>query len=262
MNHVPDELLAALALGDDDVEAAVRDHVEDCPVCSLEVAELAQVHQLVRSEWVAGAAAGPTRLEPSPQVWQRILAGTSGRGEPGAPTAPASDAASSADRPVADVVSLPVRPSGATRGPAGRRRPGWIIAAAAACVLAGALLGRALWAGNDTSAQVVAQTALTTLDASRQREGTALLLDSRDGQELKIDATSMPSGAGYVEVWLLNADGKRMVSLGILATPQAVFPVPPGAIGQGYTIVDLSREQFDDRPQHSGDSLMRGTLPA
>ena len=60
---------------------------------------------------------------------------------------------------------------------------------------------------------------------------------------------------------LINQDGKRMVSLGILSSDQATFPVPPDAVSQGYTIVDLSNEQFDDRPQHSGDSIMRGTLP-
>ena len=68
----------------------------------------------------------------------------------------------------------------------------------------------------------------------------------------------MSAGSGYVEVWLINTDGKRMVSLGVLSTTQATFPVPPDAIAQGYTIVDLSREQFDDKPQHSGDSVMRG----
>ena len=58
----------------------------------------------------------------------------------------------------------------------------------------------------------------------------------------------MSPGSGYVEVWLINQDGKRMVSLGILSSDQATFPVPPDAISQGYTIVDLSHEQFDDKP--------------
>ena len=40
----------------------------------------------------------------------------------------------------------------------------------------------------------------------------------------------------------------------------ASFVVAPGMVDQGYRIVDISREQFDDRPQHSGDSLLRGTL--
>ena len=71
----------------------------------------------------------------------------------------------------------------------------------------------------------------------------------------------MSAGSGYVEVWLINTDGKRMVSLGVMSGTQGTFPIPPNAIEQGYKIVDLSREQFDDKPQHSGDSVMRRTLP-
>ena len=33
-------------------------------------------------------------------------------------------------------------------------------------------------------------------------------------------------------------------------------------IDQGYVVVDISKEQFDDKPAHSGDSLLRGQLPA
>ncbi|MGO4602380.1 hypothetical protein [Terrabacter sp. 2YAF2] len=40
------------------------------------------------------------------------------------------------------------------------------------------------------------------------------------------------------------------------------FPVTQGLIDQGYVIVDISKEQFDDKPAHSGDSLLRRQLPA
>ena len=138
-----------------------------------------------------------------------------------------------------------------------------MAAAAAACLLLGVLVGRAVWAPGETTLPVVASVPLTTLDASKQQEGTAQLLGGQggQGQELRVETQPMSAGSGYVEVWLINTDGKRMVSLGVLATTQGTFPVPPEAIAQGYTIVDLSREQFDDKPQHSGDSVMRGTLP-
>jgi hypothetical protein len=204
---------------------------------------------------VAGSGEpGRVRLEPSPGLWERIAAETT---DPGGPRS--TDQSHEADEALAPVVPLP------TATPPTRRRPGWIIAAAAACVLAGALLGRALWVSPapDAGAQVLATTSLTTLDAAHRQEGTAELLEAKGGRELKVEATSMPTiSSGYVEVWLLNTDGQRMVSLGVMATPQGVFPVPSGAIEQGYTMVDLSHEQYDNRPQHSGDSLMRGTLPA
>ncbi len=256
MNHVTDETLAAIALGEPDVDPAARDHVGGCPVCSLEVAELQQVDALMRVEAASGEPAR-VRLEPSPGLWERIRAETTERAD--------TPAAGTADEPGEALAPVVPFPTTTTTTAPSRRRAGWIIAAAAACVIAGALLGRALWTSPTPgpSTQVVATTNLTTLDAAHRQEGTAELLEAKGVRELKVDATTMPAiSSGYVEVWLINADGQRMVSLGVMATPQAVFPVPPGAIEQGYTTVDLSHEQFDNQPQHSGDSLMRGSLPA
>jgi len=159
------------------------------------------------------------------------------------------------------VPSIAARRAAKASRPSGRSW--WLVAAAAACLLVGVRVGRAVWAPSATTLPVVASVPLTTLDASKQQEGTAQLLGGQggQGQELKVATRPMSPGSGYVEVWLINQDGKRMVSLGILSSDQATFPVPPDAISQGYTIVDLSHEQFDDRPQHSGDSIMRGTLP-
>ena len=62
-------------------------------------------------------------------------------------------------------------------------------------------------------------------------------------------------------MWLINTDGTRMVSLGVLGDDdRGTFPVPQTLLDRGYRIVDISRERFDDDPAHSGDSVMRGTL--
>jgi hypothetical protein len=269
MTHVTDEVLAALALGDPDVDPADRQHAETCPLCSEEVAELASVHGLLREE--AGMR-GAHRVDPGPQVWQRILAAT--RDDVPAAQEPAAADGSMEEGPAEPVASGSSGPSGPSDRPAvpsltarraGRqsRRSWWLAGTAAACLLIGVLVGRAVWAPGETAQSVVATIPLTTLDASKQKEGTAELLGNQgsQGQELRVDTRPMSSGSGYVEVWLINTDGKRMVSLGVLSGTEATFPVPPDALAQGYTIVDLSREQFDDKPQHSGDSIMRGTLP-
>jgi anti-sigma-K factor RskA len=254
MSHVSEEVLAALALGDPDVSPDEREHVDSCPVCAEEVAELASVHGLLREEV---GMRGAHRVEPGPAVWEGILAATSDDVVAEGSTAP----------PVSEpepLRTIEPRPAAAT---AGRRRSPrsrwWVVAAAAACVLIGALVGRAVWAPGETTQPVVASVPLTTLDATKQQEGTAQLIGGQggQGQELKVDTRPMSPGSGFVEVWLINTDGKRMVSLGVLSGTEATFPVPADAIAQGYRIVDLSREQFDDKPQHSGDSLMRGTLP-
>lgn len=63
---------------------------------------------------------------------------------------------------------------------------------------------------------------------------------------------------------LFNSDLKRMVSVGVLPpdTSEKRFPIAADLLTRGYLIVDVSRDAFDDKPQHSGDSLLRGTLPA
>ncbi len=273
MTHVSDDVLAAIALGDLDVDRADRDHVDSCPVCSEELAELVHVHGLLREEV---GMRGAHRVEPGPQLWDRIAAEaredapaevaepveavqqtepveTARLGEPAEPVEPGE--------PGQAVPSIAARRAAKASRSSGRSW--WLVAAAAACLLVGVLVGRAVWAPGETALPVVASVPLTTLDASKQQEGTAQLLGGPggQGQELKVDTRPMSPGSGYVEVWLINRDGKRMVSLGVLSSDQATFPVPPDAIAQGYTIVDLSHEQFDDRPQHSGDSIMRGTLP-
>jgi anti-sigma-K factor RskA len=286
MTHLTDEVLAALALGDSEVDAADREHAATCPVCSEEVNELASVHGVLREE--VGMRASH-RVDPGPEVWQRVLAATfddvpapveestaadgllvEGPAEP-ASSASAESSGSSA-RPTPSergAVSSrqseppPVSSLAARRAGRQRQRSWWLVGVAAASLLVGALVGRAVWAPGETTQPVVATVPLKTLDASKQEEGTAKLLGNQgsQGQELRVDTQPMSPGSGYVEVWLLNRDGTRMVSLGVLSGTEATFPVPPDAIAQGYTIVDLSREQYDDRPQHSGDSIMRGTLP-
>jgi hypothetical protein len=139
---------------------------------------------------------------------------------------------------------------------------GWGAGLAAASLAIGLLAGRAIWQP-DTPTQPVSQVALSTLD-TKQDEGKATVVRSGDGLDLTVATTKpLDAGDGYLEVWLLNADGKRMVSVGVLAPgDKASFPISQTLIDQGYVIVDISREQFDGSPAHSGDSLLRGRLPA
>jgi Anti-sigma-K factor rskA len=274
MSHVSDDVLAAIALGDPDVDPADREHAESCPVCSEELSELRQVSAMLRDEVGMRDA---HRVDPGPQVWERVLAATSGEaivqagGEsarptptavPDAPVGPAAPVAARASE-AAQAEVTPMETRRAARAGQRSTRPWWLVATAAACLLLGVLVGRAVWAPGDVSSPVVASVPLTTLDTTKQQEGTAELLGGQggQGQELRVETKPMSAGSGFVEVWLINTDGKRMVSLGVLSGDQATFQVPADAIAQGYTIVDLSVEQYDDKPQHSGDSIMRGTLP-
>jgi hypothetical protein len=147
--------------------------------------------------------------------------------------------------------------------PAARPRR-WLLVAAAAMVgvVIGVLGGRVLWpaAVQPAPEMVLATTRLDTLDTGVQ-EGTATLVQTAGGIELRVATSPFSAGSGYLEVWLINTDGKRMVSVGVLSNgTSGTFPVARGLIEAGYLIVDISREGLDDKPQHSGDSVVRGKL--
>ena len=109
----------------------------------------------------------------------------------------------------------------------------------------------------------VAQAELDTLD-TKQRLGEATVVRTGSGVDLRVATTSpLDPGDGYLEVWLINSDGKRMVSVGVLgSTESGTFPISQALLDEGYVVVDISREHFDDRPEHSADSVVRGALPA
>lgn len=94
--------------------------------------------------------------------------------------------------------------------------------------------------------------------------GTAQVHAGRNSQLfLDVSATQLPTDAtGFHEVWLINIDGKRMVSVGLLdPSGQGSFEIPATLWQKGYRIVDISQESDDGNPVHSGESLVRGTLP-
>ncbi|TDC01731.1 anti-sigma factor [Micromonospora fluostatini] len=81
-----------------------------------------------------------------------------------------------------------------------------------------------------------------------------------DGR-LHLHVTDLPAVPGYYEVWLINPNTGAMFSVGVLGdSPDVLLPLPPRADVREYSIVDISAEQFDNEPAHSGDSLVRGTL--
>ena len=258
MTHPDDDALAAIALGDP-APSGVTEHVRSCAQCSEALAALRDTMTTLR-------APVPELVAPPSSVWDAVTAEVDREPQAAVPTPPtaapgATVAPEVAPPSVVDAGDDLARQR-ATRTARRRFPVAWVAGAAAAGLVVGAV-GARLVAGEGTPAPVtVMSTSLDALD-TRQARGTADVV--RDGGRLDLAVSTQPidAGNGYLEVWLINKDLKRMVSVGVLepGEPAQSFAIPQALLDQGYVIVDISREGYDDLPQHSGDSVVRGTLP-
>jgi hypothetical protein len=232
--HIHPDDLALLALGEAPT-AEDQAHLAACPVCRTEVDELRTV--------VAGArsvSADDVPVAPPSQVWDAVAAEL-GLGRDRSATPATGEPAA--------VVPL-ARP---------RRRTALLVAAAAVVGLLVGSVVTGLVVGRDDGGGVVASADLSPLP---QHQGTsaAEVVGTGDQRELRLDVTGLTTGNGFYEVWLLGADGKRLVSLGLLDGSTATFPLPPQVDLADFPVVDVSLEPADGNPAHSGDSIVRGTL--
>lgn len=244
--HADEQLLAALAMGEgvDDVDESTRAHVASCDFCTSEVAALRETLELVL------AAGAETFTAPPASVWAAVSAGLDADVEPVAER-PADD----------DGLGLGVVHSLSER----RRVPVWLASTAAAAALAaGVAIGTQVVGDSDENApaiQVLGATELASLDEAPQARGAAEVRRHDDRVALHVEASDLDGPDGTREVWLINTDGSRMVSLGLLPAGEAgEFDFPERLLEQGYRIVDISYEPDDGDPVHSGQSLARGTI--
>lgn len=237
MTHLDDDDLLASALGEPLSDAPAA-HVSACAKCAARVAATRRAVEALRS-------VDQVHLEAPPAgVWQAISAATGTSARAAAPTPLAG--ADARDRPLG-------------------RRAWWGPAVAAVFLLIGAAGGigatLAITRERPTPPVVVRTADLTALN-SQVRRGGAEIVRTAGGIDLQLANEPLDPGSGYLEVWLINKDLRRMISVGVLPSTAttSTFPVPDRLLEEGYVIVDVSREAFDDSPQHSGDSLLRGTL--
>ena len=106
------------------------------------------------------------------------------------------------------------------------------------------------------------------LDPRPGEQGVGQAVVADDGGELKVLVQARrlrPTRRGFAyEVWLFN-DTSDAVSLGAQLTDrrgrfQGVGPLP-GDYGR-YLFLDVSRERIDENVAHSGESVLRGAIPA
>nr|WP_233583686.1 anti-sigma factor [Micromonospora sp. CV4] len=155
-------------------------------------------------------------------------------------------------------------PAGDGDSPAGGRSRWAATAATAAAAAAIGVLGTVAVLGSDepTPAPTQAVVASAPLAAYGSTPPTAEG-DARVFQngQLHLHVANLPRVPGYYEVWLINPTTMQMFSVGTLGGgSDALLPLPPNVDLRSYSVVDVSAEQYDNKPAHSGDSLLRGTL--
>jgi hypothetical protein len=268
MQHVDVELLAMLALQAAEPDEETAAHLSSCAECQAELAALQRVVTAGRS-----APRESDLSEPPVHVWQGIAeaVGTSAMPREGAPDetertrgelhrgpgqdAPPLETSAQETSPQ----ELPARPA----TPPSRRVPTWL--AVAAGLVVGALGAGTLVAvldsddPDDPSPRVVADAELDPLGETGTA-GSAEVVEVDGTRRLDVQIDDVPPGGDFREVWLLDAEAQRLVSLGVLTGTQASLVIPDGLDLAEFPVVDVSREPLDGDPAHSSDSISRGTL--
>jgi Anti-sigma-K factor rskA len=169
------------------------------------------------------------------------------------------EAASRTPQPVSESAGATADVVGVRRAARSRGRLLGVAAAVAALVGVGTLVATRR-AGDNL---VLASAPLSSIGLPGAPEGLVGKAEvvSRDGHRfvrLKEKGVSPKSGE-FLELWLIDADVKGMVSLGVV-NGSGEYQLPDGLQVSDYPIVDLSTEPYDGKPTHSGASLLRGKL--
>ncbi|WP_455605739.1 anti-sigma factor [Cellulosimicrobium funkei] len=266
MQHIDDETLALLALGEDVLDDDARAHLSSCPGAAAAVAR--------RARGVAafdGADPADERGAPDAAGGARVQAElglTSAAAPPVVAPRAVTDAPAATTLP-RDTAEPRTEDGGATGTAvvvplASRRRRVWVpVAAAAAAALVVGGVGGVLWERREVEPPetTVASATLDPLPDWQGASGDARVEERPDGRRQVVVTVDAPAPDGtYREVWLLAEDLSGLVSLGVLDGTEGRFDVPDGLDLAEFPVVDVSEEHFDGDPSHSGDSVVRGPL--
>ncbi|MER6678993.1 anti-sigma factor [Streptomyces sp. NPDC000983] len=277
MEHTDDGTLTLVALGEDPSPSVSR-HLRECSRCRQELAGLRRVATAMK----APSADDDDLLDPPADLWDSIAqelnlsvpeyqaTATTHRKPPDRPSAVATDREPS-DFPLAVVPDLPAAPAADRQAPAtdGDRAPGkrrrlarFTIALAACAALLGAAAGSTItwWITHDNTAVAAAPDDGNRLDSLQaDSAGYASLSDSDGQRTLDITVKGLPETSGYFEVWLMDRSHTKLISMGVLGPDgHATLPVPDNVDLNEYSEVDVSVQPYNGKPDHSGDSLVRG----
>jgi hypothetical protein len=257
--HSDPDVIALRAIGEAAGDEEQITHLAECSQCAAELEELRHVATIVQEE------DSMLSLEhPPARVWERIQAEL--QIDPSSPTTDQPPLALSDASAPFDAGSL-VEPEHAAPAPDSvpAQRGGtskWVLALAAGVTgIAVGGLGVSLWDGaGDADQQVVAQTELEPLPDWPGSSGQANVVQVDGSQVLEVSVADTAAADGYQEVWLIDTNVEGMISLGVLEGEDGQFVIPTGIDVGDFPIVDISLEPTDGKPEHSGNSIVRGVL--
>ncbi|MEX5720966.1 anti-sigma factor domain-containing protein, partial [Geodermatophilus maliterrae] len=122
--------------------------------------------------------------------------------------------------------------------------------------------GAVALSGDDTedAGVPVADAVLDPLEGSGA-SGRAAVVERPDGTlVLRVELAAEAPREGYLEAWLLDESVSGLIPLGVVRAGTEEFELPAGVDIGEYPVVDVSVEQLDGDPTHSGVSVARGQL--
>jgi hypothetical protein len=252
--HPDAERLTLAALPAEQADPEVTAHLRECAQCRAEVDALRRTVELARADGV-----GEPLPIPSTRVWQAILDELADD-EVGSHGAAPLDGQAPSDRPVPLDVARP-RPV-----PWWRRSAVGVAAAAVVGLGLGAGLGFGLGGSTDEPAPAPVVQLGPVGFADPGATGTAAMVDRNGDTRMVVELRGVTNLAGgdYLEAWLMDSTGSRLLPLGAMARHgeefRGEFTIPAGLPPGEYDRVDVSAERFDGNPGHSAVSLLRGDL--
>lgn len=258
--HTNPEVLALVALGERDAASAEElDHISHCATCGREVSDLGHLSQVGRT-----ISDHFTLETPSPEVWDRIRAQLGFDGDFSSDLLPPSGSPSFP--PLTVVRTADDEPDATPErldAPRVERRRVLSLGLAAGLALVAGVGGTLAWqrvtAAPDT---VISSAPLQALPAWSGATGEATLEQDPAGNKVLVVTMVTPRPVdGIQQVWLADATATSMTPLGPLSQPEQRFVLPKDLDVNRFPLVDISVQQPGGNPQHSGDSIVRGTLP-
>lgn len=251
--HPDADRLTLAALPAEQTDPEIAAHLQACARCRTEVEELRRTVELARADGVGE----PLPIPPT-RVWQSILDEIAD--DPGRTAAPELDGHRRVAPPA---VAGPARPRPV---PWWRRTAVGVAAAAVVGLGLGVGIGVGI-AGSGAEPDPVPVVRLGPVGlADPAATGTAAMVD-RDGDRrmvVELRGVTDLAGGDYLEAWLMDGTGTRLLPLGALTRHgeefRGEFTIPAGLPAEEFVRVDVSAERFDGNPGHSAVSLLRGDL--